>query len=190
MTTKFGVCMEGTERQFESAIREISGQRDNVNYVEIGVWIGLTLKAVCGILEETGKPYHAWGIDPNPLVEPDAHISIISRPSQEALLDWNIPIDICLIDGCHCFDCARFDFQLVEPWITTGGLVLFHDFGPPVVQGTADQHGTGLPLRVWDACDWLGLNNESRLGWIRLPDWKGDFERCQGHDMGVFQKSK
>lgn len=182
----FGLCMEGLEEKFEEVILMVMRYREEVRYLEIGVWLGGTFNTVCDILEATQKPWVAWGIDPDPHVEPRKNVTIIAKSSAEALGAWMIPIDICLIDGCHCYRCARNDFEQVEPWITRGGIVLFHDFAP-VAQGSKDQHGDRSMLEVRRAVDDLGLLSNTRHGWKMLDEWVGD-ESKGGTNMGVFQK--
>ena len=50
-----------------------------------------------------------------------------SSPEFVAKLDELGPIDFAFIDGCHSYDGARRDFDLVYPRLSTPGIIAFHD---------------------------------------------------------------
>lgn len=177
---KFGLCMETFEDRFEALIHQIASTRLNparlrpaTCYVEIGIWLGSTLETVAQVLSETSHPWHAWGIDPKTGYEPPdpTHVTILYCTSTEAFKTWTDPIDLCLIDGCHCFECAKQDFLLVEPFMTEGSAILFHDFSPRQQTGKTE-HGE-FSFGVRDACSELGLFS-GRDGWHPLTEeWEG-----------------
>jgi predicted O-methyltransferase YrrM len=112
-------------------------------------------------------------------------ITVYLKPSQQFLQsNWEYPLDFVLIDGCHCKNCVMDDFKLVEPHVTHGGIVAFHDFGQDSV-GEPQPHGdTGDTL---GACLELGLTDGARSGWRQLDTIVGD-KNNNGRDLGVFQR--
>jgi len=48
--------------------------------------------------------------------------------SKEVIKDWDGgDIDVLLIDGSHDYDGCKKDYELWEPFVKEGGLILFHD---------------------------------------------------------------
>lgn len=175
--------MEGMEGQWEKLIEIMLLRTPTARpftYLEIGVASCETLRAVRGMLEDRKREALIVGIDPEPRV---IESEVIQALSQDVLKDWTTQIDLCLIDGCHCYDCCRKDFELVEPHIQNGGVILFHDAAP-------DQQGVALPkhgsMEVLRAITELGLADDTRPGWLRLPDWPGDRSRKNVADMASF----
>jgi hypothetical protein len=120
------------------------------------------------------------------VVEPEREaITVYLKPSQQFLQsNWEIPVDFVLVDGCHCKICVMDDFKLIEPRVTRGGIVAFHDFGQDSV-GEPQPHGdTGDTI---GACSDLGLVNGTRMGWKFLETVVGD-KNNNGRDLGVFQR--
>ncbi|MCB0331096.1 MAG: class I SAM-dependent methyltransferase [Bdellovibrionales bacterium] len=48
-------------------------------------------------------------------------------PSQEAARSWQGDIRLLFIDGDHSFEAVKADFQLFSPYVSTGGVIAFHD---------------------------------------------------------------
>lgn len=182
-----GICMEGLEEMFEAHLHGLAQYRDSIAYLEIGVAHCSTLKAVCEILAEIGKPWKAWGIDPKPLSSPPPGAQIFNMTCEDIFRVWSKPVDVCFIDGCHSEKCVREDFERVEPFITRGGSVLFHDFGVNSLGGDLQPH-CNAPVGVREACRKLGLLTGERPGWSSVfEEWAGDATRG-GANMGVFRK--
>lgn len=191
---KLGICMDGVEAQFENALMEMAHAGQPFGYVEIGVAYCQTMAAVVEVLKATGAMWSAVGVDPAPFARehfnrcmanehPAAYLLNIDR--EAAFRRWSLPIDFCLIDGCHGPACVNGDFLSVEPHVKIGGLVIFHDFGTASV-GQHQPH-CQAPSNVCGAVETLGLLDGTRPCWKRLPDWIGDHSR-NGADCGVFRR--
>ena len=57
----------------------------------------------------------------------DAQISIMRSTSEEASINWVLPIDLIFIDGDHSYDGVKRDWELFLPYINPFGVVVFHD---------------------------------------------------------------
>lgn len=193
-----GICMAGLEDEFEKALARMPAGNPIVpfRYVEIGVAYCQTFAAVVEWLRANSSEWRAAAIDPSELAkdhferlgyEQEANVVWFNLSREEAFIGWSSPIHFCLIDGCHSRKCVMEDFQSVEPWMTPGGLVVFHDFEPERV-GTDVQPHCGMTQDVRGAVEELGLLDGSRPGWRRLPDWKGDRTK-DGADCGVFERA-
>jgi predicted O-methyltransferase YrrM len=55
------------------------------------------------------------------------YIDIIRKTSDEALKEWNLPIDMLFIDGDHSYEGVRRDWESFSPFLTEFGLTIFHD---------------------------------------------------------------
>lgn len=40
---------------------------------------------------------------------------------------WDLPIDLLFIDDSHYYDDVKANFEKYEPWVRSGGYVVFHD---------------------------------------------------------------
>ena len=47
----------------------------------------------------------------------------------EAAKEWELPIDLLLIDGDHEYKSVKEDIESWLPKVKNGGSVLFHDYG-------------------------------------------------------------
>ena len=70
-------------------------------------------------------------------------------------------VDILHIDGLHTYDAVRHDFELWEPTVVEGGVILFHD-----ISETKDDFG------VWKL-------------WDELKPGRPNFEFFHSHGLGV-----
>jgi len=83
----------------------------------------------------------------------------VPQTSVEAIRDWNKPISLLFIDGCHHLECVKNDFKLWSPFLINEGILVMHDV--PTTHG---------PRRVfWDSIfishDWSNLHLKGRLAW-------------------------
>lgn len=83
----------------------------------------------------------------------------VPQSSVEAVRDWNKPISLLFIDGCHHFECVKNDFRLWSPFLINGGILVMHDV--PILNG---------PRRVfWDnvfkSHELSNLHLKDRLAW-------------------------
>lgn len=205
---EFGICTAGLEAEFVKALRERALPGREFNYVEIGVAYCQTMRAVADTLAQTEAKWTVTGIDPWPvaLEQYSQRFEVDLKTAQGAsrIRFWeleretvfrhfwgslhNHQIHFAFIDGCHSRQCVMGDFLDVEKFAVPGALVVFHDFGEESV-GTSFQPHCGVQADVRGAVKELGLFDESRPGWKRLPDWIGDKTR-QGADCGVFERAE
>lgn len=203
---KLGICLEGTEEKFEAALRERAKPAQPFAYVEIGVAHCGTFHSVCAILESSVALWRAIAIDPSNEAKTafDAFLEqseiefggsvadaaiFIQATREEAFRDHRDKIgdrlDFVFVDGCHSEPCATGDFLAVEPLVVPGGLVVFHDCwnGPAGIQPHCQ-----MDLGVIPALKKLGLFDDTRPGWKRLPDWTTDMTK-NAWPCGVFTKT-
>ena len=178
--------MEGCGEVFLKAITKTIIGRSVFNYLEIGIGYGGTLGGICGLLsEQKGMVWHSYGIDlpdgwsyesgrvDQLKAQYSGRITVILKPSTEALADWNIPLHAVLVDGCHEKDCSKRDFELVEPHVVQGGIVAFHDSGRKEQGGSIQPHN-GQPIGVRDALKELQLLQSKREGWKMVADYQNE----------------
>jgi len=73
-----------------------------------------------------------YSVDPNSILdafgnrENIGNIHFIKKASLVAARDFNKPIGVLFIDGCH--DQAQQDFGAWEKYVAPGGYILFHDY--------------------------------------------------------------
>jgi predicted O-methyltransferase YrrM len=70
-----------------------------------------TRRVVEGAVRRHGGPTLRWHVE----------------RSQEAGRRWSAPVDLVFIDGDHSQEACRLDWELFSPWVTPGGVVVFHD---------------------------------------------------------------
>lgn len=212
---QFGFGMDGMEGRIAATTHAVAAKFDEVTYVEIGVAHGITLTAVSSLLRDYGKKWRAIGIElPNgydfshertvevaavrklklDFVIPNGNvqrpqwgqITVFLKDSQTFLTElWQDSIEFALIDGCHGRPCVVLDFLAIEAFMSTGGVVMFHDFAEDQVGLYQPHCPTGVDVR--GAVRELGLMNGARKGWQFTEVMKAN--RAAGAwDMGVFQK--
>lgn len=54
-------------------------------------------------------------------------IEVVRDFSDKVGSTWKLPIDILFIDGDHSYEGVKRDWDLFSPYVTTFGLVVFHD---------------------------------------------------------------
>lgn len=183
---KLGICLEGCEEQFERALRERAKDHQAFVYVEIGTAQADTWLNVCRVLRTTNSFWRTIGIDPSPdaldsytrKIEPEFnHIeALMLVETREKAFETEIGrigkwLDFVFLDGCHSKKCVIGDFEAVEPLVVLGGLVVFHDIED--VDGDLQMHCMA-PRGVRKGLEELGLWQNTRPGWKRLPDWQCD----------------
>lgn len=124
--------------------------------VEIGTWKGRSTvflakgsKAgnnveICTIDPHTGSSEHKE-IDPTVWTYPEFKSNIqmmdiddiiipIVKTSEDAVKDWNKPIELLFIDGAHEYELVKLDFELWYPYVIKDGMILMHDTDPKTSQ--------------------------------------------------------
>ena len=101
--------------------------------VEIGTGTSTIFMALGS--EESGRR-HIHTIDNKTSVQeltkflsPDL-ITAIKGDSLDIAAKWHGPIRLLFLDGNHSYDYVRKEFELLEPWLSINGLVIFHDAIP------------------------------------------------------------
>jgi len=79
-------------------------------------WNDSRLAETFGIMQDN---IHSCGLD--------EYIEIIRTTSDEALKEWNLPIDMLFIDGDHSYEGVRHDWESFSPFLTEFGVTIFHD---------------------------------------------------------------
>ena len=54
-------------------------------------------------------------------------VEIVRKTSEQAALNWNMPIDLLFIDGDHSYEGVKRDWELFTPHLSQFGVVIFHD---------------------------------------------------------------
>jgi len=74
------------------------------------------------------------------------------EPSADVGRRWSEPVDLVLIDGDHALESCRLDWELFSPWVTPGGVVVFHDArqGRPGGEGLHEAGGLPGPTATVD----------------------------------------
>lgn len=54
-------------------------------------------------------------------------VSMIRSYSFDAIQSWHLPIDLLLLDGSHSYQDVKKEFEGFLPFVSYGGLILFHD---------------------------------------------------------------
>jgi len=75
---------------------------------------------------------------------------------------------LVFIDGCHEQECAKSDFEAVEPVTLAGSVVMFHDSGECDEGGLQPHLHKGCGVR--SALHSLDLLPCTRMGWMLLTD--------------------
>lgn len=196
---KLGICCDGLEEAFERAILERAKPNEPFVFMEIGTAYCETFLSVCRILEERKALWRAIAIDPWDKAM-DAFLSKIQSefPIEKALMFCvtrevafaterkriGNRLDFVFIDGCHSKKCVMGDFQAVEPLVVPRGIVVFHDIED--VPGEIQMH-CNAERGVREGLEELGLWNQTRPGWKRLPDWQCDKTK-NAFSCAVFEK--
>lgn len=106
--------------------------KDNL-YLEVGVQYGRSLDFV-----RRNSKAQVYGIDiKDELFKPVKGATFIHKASNDAVKEWDKPIDVLFIDGAHWYEGVKDDWNNFSPFVKKGGWVVFHDCdetSPGVVQ--------------------------------------------------------
>jgi hypothetical protein len=72
--------------------------------------------------------------------------------SQVTGRSWSTQIDLVFIDGDHALESCRADWELFSPWVSPGGVVVFHDarMNKPGGEGLPGEGGVHGPTTLVD----------------------------------------
>jgi hypothetical protein len=51
----------------------------------------------------------------------------VVKTSEEAAMNFDLPIEFIFVDGAHAYDLVKLDFDLWFPKVIDGGIMAFHD---------------------------------------------------------------
>lgn len=140
--------MSKNERfQLYYAIRSIVPSTSRgVRFVEVGSYAGASLLLTCLGLQRRAIPFHGFAVEPvgqpqfhqlkEMLKNIITHIPKFSHPAAEELArqidkDGHRP-EFMFIDGDHSYAGVRQDILDYYPLLAPGGIIMFHDFLPPL----------------------------------------------------------
>ena len=124
----------------ENALQRWAKNRQTI--VEIGVAEGASARALREAIASTGSlylidPYSSGRIPGINFTQIVAHRHVnsckkasviwMSKFSYDAVENWHKPIDFLFIDGDHSYESCMRDWQDWSSFVTTGGVVAFHD---------------------------------------------------------------
>jgi hypothetical protein len=110
--------------------------------VEIGVAEGVSAIALREGMEEKSTlylidPYHLSRVPALNFMKRAAHRAVgnchrgnvvwVEKFSQDAIQNWDAPIDLLLIDGDHSESAVQRDWNDWSQFVKSGGVVIFHD---------------------------------------------------------------
>lgn len=92
-------------------------------YLEVGVQYGRSLDFV-----RRNSEALVYGVDiDDSNYQPVEGATFIHKPSNQAVMDWKLNIDVLFIDGDHSYEGCADDFNNFSPFVNLGGTVFFHD---------------------------------------------------------------
>ncbi len=140
-----------------------------LKFIEIGTFAGASLMVIYNALKRMGHPFKGVSIEPGKhpqlikilkiLEEKVTHLQLLSNfavPEVTALFenDINLP-DFIFVDGDHTYKGVRQDILNYFPLLAPGGIMLFHDYLPPLNDKNLDAilfHHAGQEPGVRQAC--------------------------------------
>ncbi|SRR5258706_2937540 len=109
--------------------------------VEIGVMQGVNTGLLRGVMDPAGimtgidpHPNGRWGCNLDRWVAhrelrrySNGQARLLRKTSEEAVKDWQDPIDFIFIDGDHSWAGIEHDWKHWTPFVEAGGIVALHD---------------------------------------------------------------
>ena len=129
-------------------------------------------------------------IDVNSLILPNLANIVICEANLFLKTHFSGLIDICLIDGCHGYNCVKNNFLNVEKFIKKDGFVIFHDAGVLEQESDFQPHCNDL-INVRKAIKDLNLFDNGREGWTFVKETTGTRKiGLTGNSSAIFKKLK
>jgi len=155
------IARPGSFSAYDMAIMydKIKDLTEDSVYLEVGVQYGRSLDFV-----RRNSKAQVYGIDiTGELFTTVEGTTFIEKPSNEAVKEWKLPIDVLFIDGDHSYEGAKDDWDNFYPFVKSGGWILFHD---------CDDTSPGV-VQLFDELDFKvkGKSEEQRcsMAWIQMP---------------------
>ncbi|MCT7989219.1 TylF/MycF/NovP-related O-methyltransferase [Laspinema olomoucense] len=173
--------------QLYYALRNLLPQVSSLSrFVEIGSFAGSSLFLTWRAFKRRANPFQGFAVEPGGQpqlyevlknLELDVtHLPMFSHqaaPELQAIFeqDSNLPIAI-FIDGDHSYEGVRKDVLNYYPLLAPGGILVFHDYLPPLTDENRDaiffHHGLEKEPGIRQACQEL-MENTYRCEVIDIP---------------------
>jgi len=136
-TDTYKYCTGGNMREHSfmlyGLVRGIKPKR----ILEIGVGGLVSGKAMMNAIKDANLAceYHGCDINPDCLALINRFETVdrtfYNMTSNELAKEWNLPLDILLIDGDHSYEQTKIDYENFYPYVNKDGYIIFHDTCPP-----------------------------------------------------------
>lgn len=119
-----------SEYDMEAICPALEAIPENGLYLEVGVHKGTSLAFARAV---TKPSVSIWGIDKEDTIDRDwflgkqPEVNFYHSSSNEAVKNWDKPIDVLFIDGDHSYEGCLDDWNNFSPFVKKGGIVFFHD---------------------------------------------------------------
>lgn len=162
--------MSANERfQLYWAVRDLlSGRQGLRRFIEIGSYSGASLFLTCKAFMRNDQPFQGIAVEPGgtPLFyrvhdavkDHVIHMRKFSHDAAHSLAlmfnDQN-GVDFILVDGDHTYQGVRQDIENYYPFLAPGGIMLFHDWLPPLNDENREfiyYHHAGSEPGIRQAC--------------------------------------
>lgn len=99
------------------------------------------------------------------------NILIIKKQFQGAVKDVDQKVDLLFLDAEHSYDATKQAFDLYEPLVKPGGVIIFHDvYGPEYsIINTPWQPVTDFVMDFIKEYQWKNIENADRSAAFRKP---------------------
>ncbi|GAB4292306.1 MAG: hypothetical protein Fur0025_27930 [Oscillatoriaceae cyanobacterium] len=155
-----------------------------LRFVEIGSFAGSSLFLICQALKRIAPQLQGYAIDPGGhpqlqrvlehLQNEVTHLRMFSHqavPQLKQIFAQDEPPPFMFIDGDHSYEGVRQDILNYYPLLAPGGMMLFHDYLPPLNQENQEAilfHHGGKEPGIRQACEEL-MENTYGCELVELP---------------------
>lgn len=161
----------------------------HLNFVEVGIWKGLTSLDICKHLVSKKVLFTYYGVDPNPfpINMPFTQFQLVKEYSLEAV-NLLPPINWVFMDGCHCERCVRNDAMAYFWKLQNNGIMVFHDTSE-CVQGMHPQTYSFMNGHHDIDGARRGIQVRAALGALNIPSLRPILEFEDKYGTRAFVKS-